>query len=161
MPCCWWSWVSTYPLGGSCAALGLRGRRRRRSGPHAERVSQQQIHTLGVSTGACWDGCHARGGGVCRKPCVCACAWCLLNTWVYFATKRLCICVMLCASHRYSLKSQMVVVLDLEKNIAARGKGLAKASLPSNHLAEAGAGALWGPEGMRLPLTLEEKQIKM
>lgn len=68
---------------------------------------------------------------------------------------------MLCASHRYSLNSQMVVVLDLEKNIAARGKGLAKASLPSNHLAEADAGALWGPEGMHLPLTLEEKQIKM
>lgn len=68
---------------------------------------------------------------------------------------------MLCASHRDSLNSQMGVASDLEKNIAARGKGLAKASLPSNHLAEAGAGALWDPEGMHLPLALEKKQIKM
>lgn len=60
---------------------------------------------------------------------------------------------MLCASHRYSLNPQMVVVLDLEKNVAAWGKGLAKASLPSDSLAEAGAGAQWGPEGMCLPLT--------
>lgn len=51
--------------------------------------------------------------------------------------------------------------LCLILNIAAQGKGLAKASLPSNHLVEAGAGALWAPEGMRLPLTLEEKQMKM
>lgn len=50
--------------------------------------------------------------------------------------------MMLCASHRYSLNSQVVVVLDLEKNIAAQGKGLAKASLPSEHLADASAGAL-------------------
>lgn len=59
----------------------------------------------------------------------------------------------LCESHRYTLNSQVVVVLDPEKNIAAWGKGLMKASLPLNHLTETGAGAL--------PLTLEEKQMKM
>lgn len=58
-----------------------------------------------------------------------------------------------CASHRYTLSSQVVVVLDLEKNIAAWGKGLMKASLPSNHHTETGAGVL--------PLGLEEKQMKM
>lgn len=74
--------------GGSCAALGSQGRGRWQSGPLAGKVSQQQIYMLGVSSGACWDGCHARGGGVCRKPCVRARARCLLNTCVYFATKK-------------------------------------------------------------------------
>lgn len=58
-----------------------------------------------------------------------------------------------CVSHRYTLSSQVVVVLDLEKNIAVWGKGPMKISLPSNHLTETGAGAL--------PLALEEKQMKM
>lgn len=92
---------------------------------------------------------YARVPGVCSIP-------------VYILQqKRLWIRVMLCASHRYRLKSRTVVVLDLEKNIAAWGKDLAKASLPSNSLAEAGAGAPWGPEGMCLPLALGEKQMKM
>lgn len=56
-------------------------------------------------------------------------------------------------SHRYTLSSQVVVVLDLEKNTAAWGKSPMKASLPSNHHTETGAGAL--------PLALEEKQMKM
>lgn len=120
MPFCWW-----YLFGGSCAALGSQGRGRWQSGPLAGKVSQQQIYMLGVSSGACWDGCHARGGGVCRKPCVRVRAWCLLNTCVYFATKK---AMDLCdAVHRYSLNSRMVVVLDLEKNVAAWGKDLAKA----------------------------------
>lgn len=52
-------------------------------GPLAGRESQQQIHVLRVSSSACWDGCHPRA--VCRKR-----AGRLLNTCVYFATKRLC-----------------------------------------------------------------------
>lgn len=84
--------------------------------PWQGRVSQQQNCTLGVSAGACWDGCHVRGGGGCWKTCVRARAWYLLNTCVYFATQKLCICVVLCASRGYRLNSQMVVVLDLEKS---------------------------------------------
>lgn len=61
------------------------------------------------------------------------CAWCLLKTCVSVATKRLCVFGMFCASHRCSLNSQMVVVLVLEKNIAAWRKGLAEISLCSNH----------------------------
>ena len=34
----------------------------------------------------------------------------------------------------------------LKETQQRQGKSLAKASLPSNHLAEAGAGALWGPD---------------
>lgn len=62
-----------------------------------------------------------------------ACDWCLLDTWVCFAAKMLCIHMMLCVSHRYNLNSQRVVVLNLEKNIAVWEKSLAKASVPSNH----------------------------
>lgn len=129
-----------------CSA-GLTRKGRGLLGPLAGRESQQQIHVLGVSSSACWDGCHPRA--VCRKPHVRACARRLLNTCMYFAPEG---CV-LCASHRYTLSSQLVAVLDLEKNLAARGKGLAEASLPSNHPTETGAGAL--------PLALEEKQMKM
>lgn len=129
-----------------CTA-GLTGEGRRLLGPLPGWVSQQQIHVLRVSTSACWDGCHPRA--VCWKPHVRAHAWRLLGVCVYFATKR----PVLCASHRCSLSSQVVVVLDFERNYAAWGKGLVKASLPSHHLAETGAGAL--------PLALEEKQMKM
>lgn len=55
----------------------------------------------------------------------------------------------------------MVVVLVLEKNIAAWGQGLAEISLPSNHCAEIDVGALWGSQGMHLLLALEDKQMTM
>lgn len=147
MPCCWWSWVTVRLLCGSCAVLGLQGR-----------------------GGGCWD--PSQGGRVNNKftcsgcqavpvgmdairgqfaesptcvpvPGVCSIPVCILQ-------QKGCV---LCASHRYTLSSQLVAVLDLEKNLAARGKGLAEASLPSNHPTETGAGAL--------PLALEEKQMKM
>lgn len=54
--------VLGHPLGSSCAARGLQGREGWQLGSLTGRVSQQQIHMLEVSTGASWDGCHARGG---------------------------------------------------------------------------------------------------
>lgn len=70
----------------------------------------------------------------------------ICSVFVYILQQKGCV---LCASHRCTLSSQVVAVLDFDRSYEAWGKGLTEASLPSNHFTETGAGTL--------PFALEEK----
>lgn len=65
-------------------------------------------------------------GSLLKAPCACACLAFAQYLCVFCNKRKGCV---LCASHRCTLGSQVVAVLDLEKNGAAWGKGLVKASL--------------------------------
>lgn len=82
-------------------------------------------------------------GSLPKAPCACACRAFAQYLCVFCNKKAV------CSVHHTGTLSVPSWWLCL----AARGKGLAEASLPSNHPTETGAGAL--------PLALEEKQTKM